>query len=174
MAVIRKDLEKEKALVRIESALDTIRNYRKCIDFLKDDAEISVTVKPAGGKRGARVDTGMENDAARLSAIMTGAVKRMSKTVKRDAAKFDIELSEDERASMCFDENEAEPAPDQAAETEAGTDEAEETVATSPEDEPAAVAAEPDEAQGETSDWPDFEEDNGQQPEHQGKRFFGF
>ena len=168
MAVIRKDLEKEKALDRVEKALEIVKNYRKCIELLKGDAEISVIVKPTGGKRGARVDAGLENDAARLSAIMVGVVKRMAKTINRDAAKFDIELSEDELASLSFDESEATSELTDNADADEDTDGA----GVVNEEESKLPTVQSDESVAESNDWPDLEE--GERSEHQEKRFFGF
>lgn len=178
MAVIREDLEKKRALERVEKTLEQVKNCRKCIDILQDDAEISVTVKPAGSKRGARVDSGLEDDAARLSAIMVGAVKRMAKAVNRDAAKYDIELSEDEVASLSFDENKAiQPAPTEQTEVPNNEENDEMSAADDNADLQQEGAEAPD-AQNKEDDSPDdswsgFGEDTDSAPERQSRRFFG-
>lgn len=177
MAVIREDLEKKRALERVEKILEQVKNCRKCIDILQGDAEISVTVKPAGSKRGARVDSGLEDDAARLSAIMVGAVKRMAKAVNRDAAKYDIELSEDEVASLSFEENKMNQ-PASAEQTEVLTNEennemsaADDNTGLQQEGAEAPNAQDKDDSSDDS--WSGFGEDTDSAPERQSRRFFG-
>lgn len=176
MAVIREDLEKKKALERVERTLEQVKNCRKCIDILQGDVEISVSVKPAGSKRGARVDSGLEDDAARLSAIMVGAVKRMAKAVNRDAAKYDIELSEDEMASLSFEENKStQPEPDEQEDAQGIEEPAAEPAEDNDDAAPQQENVDVPDVQGAdvlTDDgWSGFGEES--TPERQGRRFFG-
>lgn len=169
MAIIREDQEKTKALQRVNDTLELVKKYRDCINILQSEADISITVKPAGGKRGVRVDSGMESEASRLSGIMVGIVKRMARTVNRDAAKYDIALSDEENALLSFEEADTTQPSSQPVLQE--------------DEHPAELVSDPPEQIGANEDaqldvqggdvWSDFAEPEDNEPERQGRRFFG-